>query len=33
MERMSFLLKSEHIEFDKKAAELIQKYYPDFREL
>ena len=32
MERMSFLLKSEHIEFDKKVlAELIQKYYPDFR--
>ena len=32
MERMSVLLKSEHIEFDKKVlAELIQKYYPDFR--
>ena len=32
MERMSFLLKSEKIEFDKKVlAELIQKYYPDFR--
>ena len=32
MERMSLLLKSEHIEFDKKVlAELIQKYYPDFR--
>ena len=32
MERMSFLLKSENIEFDKKVlAELIQKYYPDFR--
>ena len=32
MERMFFLLKSEHIEFDKKVlAELIQKYYPDFR--
>ena len=32
MERMSFLLKSEHIDFDKKVlAELIQKYYPDFR--
>ena len=32
MERMSFLLKEEHIEFDKKVlAELIQKYYPDFR--
>jgi len=32
MERMSILLKSEHIEFDKKVlAELIQKYYPDFR--
>ena len=32
MQRMSFLLKSEHIEFDKKVlAELIQKYYPDFR--
>ena len=34
MERMSVLLKSEHIEFDKKVlAELIQKYYPDFRSL
>ena len=32
MERMFLLLKSEHIEFDKKVlAELIQKYYPDFR--
>ena len=32
MEKMSFLLKSEKIEFDKKVlAELIQKYYPDFR--
>ena len=32
MDRMSFLLKEEHIEFDKKVlAELIQKYYPDFR--
>ena len=32
MERMFFLLKSENIEFDKKVlAELIQKYYPDFR--
>jgi len=32
MERMSVLLKSENIEFDKKVlAELIQKYYPDFR--
>ena len=32
MERMYLLLKSEHIEFDKKVlAELIQKYYPDFR--
>ena len=32
MERMSFLLKSENIEFDKKVlAELIRKYYPDFR--
>jgi DNA polymerase III delta prime subunit len=32
MERMSFLLKSENIEFDNKVlAELIQKYYPDFR--
>ena len=32
MGRMSVLLKSEHIEFDKKVlAELIQKYYPDFR--
>jgi len=32
MERMSGLLKDENIEFDKKVlAELIQKYYPDFR--
>ena len=32
MQRMSLLLKSEKIEFDKKVlAELIQKYYPDFR--
>ena len=32
MERMSFLLDEEKIEFDKKVlAELIQKYYPDFR--
>ena len=32
MSRMSVLLKSENIEFDKKVlAELIQKYYPDFR--
>ena len=32
MQRMSFLLKSENIDFDKKVlAELIQKYYPDFR--
>ena len=32
MERMSFLLDEENIEFDKKVlAELIQKYYPDFR--
>ena len=32
MERMFLLLKSENIEFDKKVlAELIQKYYPDFR--
>ena len=32
METMSLLLKSEKIEFDKKVlAELIQKYYPDFR--
>ena len=32
MERMSGLLKGENIEFDKKVlAELIQKYYPDFR--
>ena len=32
MDRMSFLLNEEHIEFDKKVlAELIQKYYPDFR--
>jgi len=32
MERMSGLLTDEGIEFDKKVlAELIQKYYPDFR--
>ena len=32
MERMAGLLKDENIEFDKKVlAELIQKYYPDFR--
>ena len=32
MERMSNLLTDENIEFDKKVlAELIQKYYPDFR--
>ena len=32
MERMAGLLKGENIEFDKKVlAELIQKYYPDFR--
>ena len=32
MQRMSILLKSEGVEFDKKVlAELIQKYYPDFR--
>ena len=32
MERLGNLLKSENIEFDKKVlAELIQKYYPDFR--
>lgn len=32
MKRMEFLLKEENIEFDKKVlAELIQKYYPDFR--
>jgi DNA polymerase III delta prime subunit len=32
MDRMSFLLDEEKIEFDKKVlAELIQKYYPDFR--
>ena len=32
MGRMVFLLKCERIEFDKKVlAELIQKYYPDFR--
>ena len=32
MERMSTLLDSENIEHDKKVlAELIQKYYPDFR--
>ena len=32
MGRMVFLLKCEQIEFDKKVlAELIQKYYPDFR--
>jgi DNA polymerase III delta prime subunit len=32
MQRMSTLLKSEGVEFDKKVlAELIQKYYPDFR--
>ena len=32
MERLSGLLQSENIEFDKKVlAELIQKYYPDFR--
>ena len=32
MERMSSLLKSEGVEFDNKVlAELIQKYYPDFR--
>jgi DNA polymerase III delta prime subunit len=32
MKRMELLLKEENIEFDKKVlAELIQKYYPDFR--
>ena len=32
MERMSNVLTDENIEFDKKVlAELIQKYYPDFR--
>jgi len=32
MERMAGLLKDENIEFDKKVlAELLQKYYPDFR--
>ena len=32
MERLSVILKDENIEFDNKVlAELIQKYYPDFR--
>ena len=32
LERLSNILKEENIEFDKKVlAELIQKYYPDFR--
>ncbi len=32
LERLSNILKGENIEFDKKVlAELIQKYYPDFR--
>jgi len=32
LERLSNVLKDENIEFDKKVlAELIQKYYPDFR--
>src|SRR6056300_684008 len=32
MERLSGILKDENIEFDNKVlAELIQKYYPDFR--
>ena len=32
MNRLSDILKQEHIEFDKKVlAELIQRHYPDFR--
>ena len=32
MKRLGKILKDEEIEFDKKVlAELIQKYYPDFR--
>tara|TARA_Y100000590_G_scaffold393328_1_gene471528 strand:+ start:138 stop:587 length:450 start_codon:yes stop_codon:yes gene_type:complete len=32
MKRLETILKEENIEFDKKViAELIQKYYPDFR--
>jgi DNA polymerase III delta prime subunit len=32
MDRLSIMLKDEGVEFDKKVlAEVIQKYYPDFR--